>query len=57
MAGEFMFMYFHGYDFLAGASFLDCQEQSIVSVKLEYVWREKSYISSTVMILAYILFY
>ena len=57
MAGEFMSIYFHEYAYLANVSFIDCQEQSRVSVKRGYVWRDKSSIYSTVMILDYILFY
>ena len=57
MVGEFMSKHFHGYDYLANDSFLDCREQASVSVKYGYTWRDKSYISSTVMYLAYMLFH
>ena len=50
-------IYFFGYDYLANVSSLDCRQYARVSVKREYVWREKSYISSTVMHLDYILYY
>ena len=57
MAEEFMSRYFHGYSFLDNVSFIDFREQDMVSVKCGYVWREKSSIYSTVVYLAYIMFY
>ena len=50
-------IFFFGYGYLDNVSFLDCREQARVSVKRGYVWREKSFISSKVMNLDYILFY
>ena len=48
---------FHGYGYLDNVSFLDWREQARVSVKRGYLLWMKSYISSTVMYLDYILFY
>ena len=52
-----MCIYFYGYVYLDNVSFIDCLEQARVLVKLGYIWQDKSYISSTVMYLAYIMFY
>ena len=52
-----MSIYFDGYGYLDNVLFLDFREQANVSVKCGYVWREKSYISSVVMYLAYLLFH
>ena len=52
-----MSIYFDGYGYLDNVLFLDFREQANVSVKCGYVWREKSYISSTVIYLACMLFH
>ena len=57
MAGEFMSIHYYGYGCLDNVLLLDFQNQASVSVKRGYIWQEKSCISSTVMYLAYILFY
>ena len=51
-----MSIYFQGYNYLDNIFLLDCQKKASVSTKCGYVWREKLYIYSTVMNLAYMLF-
>ena len=48
---------FNGYNYLDNDSFIDCQEQATVLVKRGYVWNKNSYISSTVIYLAYNFFH
>ena len=56
MAGEFMSIYFYGYEYLANILFLHCQEQATISVNHGYIWQEKTDISYTVEYVDDILF-
>ena len=49
-SGEFMSIYFHGYNCFTNVSFLRCWYQVIVSVKRGYLWQGKSSLSYKVMI-------